>query len=281
MPLTEKEYILFCDESIRDGAYYSNFYGGVLVSASNYEPVSARLNALKQKLNLLGEVKWQKVTANYLDKYKALIDGFFDELDAGRAKVRIMFRQNARKPRGLTPLQVEQTFFILYYEFIKHSFGFIEMPEHAGPVRLRLYFDQFPDTGEQVARFRGYLMGLNASPVFLFSRLSIAAEDLTEVRSHNHVLLQCLDVVLGAMAFRLNDMHKLKPPGKLRRGSRTIAKEALYKHILARIRRRHAHFNIGISTGSGAGSRWEAPYRHWLFVPGDHEYDNTMTKRGR
>jgi hypothetical protein len=178
-------------------------------------------------------------------------------------------------------MQVEQTFFILYYQFIKHAFGFGEMPEHVGPVRLRLYFDQFPDTGEQVARFRGYLMGLNASPPFLFSRLSIAAEDLTEVRSHDHVLLQCLDVVLGAMAFRLNDMHLIKPPGRHRRGSRTIAKETLYRHILARVRRGHSHFNIGISTGSSSGDRWQAPYRHWLFVPDDHEYDSKMTKRGK
>ena len=278
-PSNEKEYVLYCDESIKEGQYYSNFYGGVLVGATQLQAVSDRLNACKAVQNCLGEVKWQKVTDNYLDKYVALMDAFFDEVAGGCVKVRIMFRQNARKPRGLTPLHIEQGYFILYYLFIKHAFGFAAMPEHAGPVRLRVYFDQFPDTGEQVARFRGFMLALNASPAFKGARLSIAPEDLTEVRSHDHALLQCLDVVLGAMAFRLNDLHRAIPAGSKRRGKRTIAKEKLYKHILARVRAIYPNFNIGITTGGGFGGRWEQPYRHWAFVPKDHAYDESLTKR--
>jgi hypothetical protein len=276
--LTEKEYVLYCDESVVDGEYYSNFYGGLLVGASNRQATTDRLNACKVAQNLLGEVKWVKVTDNYLAKYIALMNLFFDEVAAGRLKVRIMFRQNARKPRGLTPLQVEQAYFILYYQFIKHAFGFAAMPPHAGPVRLRVYFDQFPDTKEQVARFRGYVLGLNASHAFTKSRLSIAPEDFAEVRSHEHVLLQCLDIVLGAMAFRLNDLHKAIPEGQKRRGKRTIAKEKLYKLILARVRALYPHFNIGMTTGSPDGGWWQQAYRHWAFVPKDHEYDKSLTK---
>ena len=278
-PQREKEYVLYCDESVKDGAFYSNFYGGVLARASSLQAASNRLEACKTTQNLLGEVKWQKVTEVYLPKYVALTDAFFDEVAAGSVRTRIMFRQNARKPMGLTPLQVEQTYFILYYQFLKHAFGFAAMPPHAGPVRLRVYFDQFPDTGEQVARFKGYLLGLNASPAFKAARLSIAPEDLTEVRSHDHVLLQCLDVVLGAMAFRLNDLHRAIPAGSRRRGKRTIAKEKLYKHILSRIRELYPKFNIGITTGGSREDRWAQPYRHWAFVPHDHEYDETLTKK--
>lgn len=275
----EKEYVLYCDESIKDGKYYSNFYGGVLVGASELQDVSNRLKRCKVAQNLLSEVKWQKVTDAYLEKYVALMGAFFDEIAAGRVKVRIMFRQNARKPVGLTRIQVEQAFFILYYQFIKHAFGFGVMPAHARPVRLRVYFDQFPDTGEQVARFKGYMRGLNESPAFKGARLSVAEEDLTEVRSHEHVLLQCLDVVLGAMAFRLNDMHLEKPKGAKRRGKRTIAKEKLYKHILKRIRAIYPNFNIGITTGGRHERQWEQAYRHWAFVPKDHVYDPGLTKR--
>ena len=32
-PATEKEYLVFCDESDASGRFYSNFYGGVLVGA--------------------------------------------------------------------------------------------------------------------------------------------------------------------------------------------------------------------------------------------------------
>lgn len=278
MDHTEKELVLYCDESVVEGPFFSNFYGGVLVGGSQVETVSQRLAACKAQLNLHGEVKWQKVTDNYLSKYVVLVDAFFDEVDSGRVKTRIMFRQNARKPVGLSGLQIEQTYYILYYLFIKHAFGFAFMPTRDGGTRLRAYFDQFPDTGEQVARFKGYIRGLNASTAFLKARLSIAHEDLTEVRSHEHPLLQCLDIVLGAMAFRLNDLHKVIPTGAVRRGKRTVAKEKLYDHIRTRICRMHPNFNIGITTGGGREGRWTQPYRHWAFVPKDYEYDGSLSK---
>ncbi len=66
---------------------------------------------------------------------------------------------------------------------------------------------------------------------------------------------------LGAMAFRLNDKHLVKPPGQVRRGKRTIAKEKLYKHILGRIRQLYPNFNIGESTGmqGDRANRWRTP----------------------
>jgi len=273
---SEKEYLLYSDESVTEGRYYSNFYGGVLVPGSAVEAITRRLNTVKARLNLHGEVKCTKVTEPYLEKYKAVVDAFFAELTAGHAKVRIMFRQNARKPRGLTPMQIEQGFYILYYQFIKHAFGFASMPAPEQLMHLRLYMDQFPDTAEQTARFRGYILGLNQSAVFRGAHLHIRPEDFTEIRSHEHVLLQCLDIVLGAMAFRLNDMHKEKLPGTNHRGKRTKAKESLYKHILHHVRALRPNFNIGITTG---GDRWEQAYRHWAFVPKDHDYDATATKQ--
>lgn len=170
--MTEKEYILFCDESDRRGKYYSNFYGGVMVGASQYQRITRRLNEMKTDLNLYGEVKWQRV--------------------------------------------------------------------------------------------------------------SIRHDDITEVRSHEHVLLQCLDIVLGSMAFRLNDKHKAKPPGAHRRGKRTVAKEKLYKAILAEIRNIRPGFNIGVSTRVETFSqRWSAPYLHWNFIPSNSEFNNRLTKKGQ
>ena len=69
-----------------------------------------------------------------------------------------------------------------------------------------------------------------------------------EVRSHDHVLLQCVDVILGAMFFRLNRLHLQIPAGASRRGKRTIAKEKLYKYILSEIRTIHPGFNIGVKS---------------------------------
>ncbi len=38
----DHQYIIFCDESERKGKYCSNFYGGVIVSAKDYDAVTAK-----------------------------------------------------------------------------------------------------------------------------------------------------------------------------------------------------------------------------------------------
>lgn len=108
----DKEFILFCDESDRHGKYYSNFYGGVIVGSSQYQRATKCLNDKKAELNLYQEVKWEKVTAQYLDKYIALIRAFFQEIAQKSVRVRIMFRQNAYLPRGLSREQVDWEYYL-------------------------------------------------------------------------------------------------------------------------------------------------------------------------
>ena len=80
--------------------------------------------------------------------------------------------------------------------------------------------------------------------------------------------MQCVDVVLGAMFFKLNGLNKVIPQGETRRGKRTVAKEKLYQHIYKRISEIHPAFNAGVSTGSRGRNNphWESPYEHWKFV---------------
>ena len=282
MVMPDKAYIIFCDESEVRGKFYSNFYGGVMVGSSQYDRITNHLNAEKQRLNLFGEIKWSKVTAKYLSKYESIIRTFFQELRAKHVRLRIMFRQNAHVPVRLTQDQLEGAYFRLYYQFIKHAFGLPYRPHTGRTAALKLYFDEFPDTQEAATQFKGFILGLKDNPKIRQAGWTIAPEDIAEIRSHDHVLAQCLDIVLGAMAFRLNDKHKEIPPGETRRGKRTIAKEALYKTILAEIRHLKPGFNIGISTGTADfASRWNAPYLHWRFVPSEFDFQKNMTKKGR
>jgi hypothetical protein len=275
------EYIIYTDESEKKGKFYSNFYGGVLVRSPDLQPIIDRLEARKALLNLNQEVKWQKVTENYLEKYESLVDGFFDEVMAGRAKVRVMFTQNQFIPIGLSTDQRRTEYHLLYYQFIKHAFGLRFAGTAGREIHVRLNMDQLPDNREHNAQFKAYLLGLNSNTNFRSAGIRFRSDQIAEVRSHDHVLLQCLDVVLGAMAFRLNDKHKEKPAGKHRRGKRTIAKETLYKYIQTRICQLYPNFNIGETTGKGGDwtNLWLHPYRHWKFVPAEHEIDPTRTKK--
>lgn len=266
------EYIIYCDESEEDGKFFSNFYGGALIESRHIDGVRAKLAACKARLNLKGEVKWGKITANYAQKYIALMDCFFDLVAAGAIKVRIMFTQNTIKAKGLSQRHIDEKYFILYYEFLKHGFGLQDSPRVAGGVDLRIYPDQLPDTAERVQKFRSYLVSLASSTEFRRLSIRVRPENIVDVQSHDHDVLQCLDIVLGAIQFRLNDKHKEKPTGQHRRSKRTVAKERVYNHINARIRAILPHFNIGVSTGDRGvdGCRWHHPYSHWRFVPKQH-----------
>ena len=136
------EYIIYCDESVTDGKYYSDFFGGVLVRSGDFDEIKDTLEAKKQELNLLNEIKWSRVTENYLDKYIQMVDLFFSYVKQNRLKVRIMFKETPHVPSCLSPEQIQNRYSLLYYQFVKHSFG---LPHHDGPadkdIYLRLYFD--------------------------------------------------------------------------------------------------------------------------------------------
>lgn len=275
-----KHYIIYCDESEKKGRYFGNFYGGAVVSSEEADKIIAALNNKKESLNLGKEVKWSRVTAQYLDKYLELIDLFFYFIANNEVKMRVMFTHNYLPPVNLTSEQKENEFFILYYQFFKNAFGFEYCNLMSESIGLKIYFDQLPDTVEKNSRFKDFIYHLQFKEPFNKSNLIIKKEDITEVDSKKHIVMQCMDVVLGAMYFRLNDLHKEKPPGQWRRGKRAIAKEKLYNYINSRIRQIYPGFNIGESTGLKGTSKnkWHHPYRHWKFIPSRHTIDASKAK---
>ncbi|CAN5198571.1 hypothetical protein BH23BAC1_BH23BAC1_35710 [soil metagenome] len=128
--------------------------------------------------------------------------------------------------------------------------------------------------------FKNHIFALQSLYSFESAKIKIRRTDIIDVNSKEHVLLQCLDIILGAMAFRLNDLHKAKPAGAKRRGKRTIAKEKLYKHINSLIRKIYPNFNIGDSTGHKGSieNRWNFPYRHWKFTPAEFKINEENYK---
>jgi len=276
-----KEITLYCDESEIKGQFFSNFYGGALIKSIHANEIQRVLKDKKIQLNLHGEVKWQKVTGNYLDKYIDLMGTFFNFIKEDKIKVRIMFSQNCNVAEGLEPYHIEHEYFILYYHFIKHAFGLQYANNSSNILNVRAYFDKLPDTKEKCELFKDHIHGLNRYIEFKKGKISIDREQITEVVSHKHDILQCLDIILGAVQFRLNDKHKEIPNGSRTRGKRTIAKEKLYKFINSKIREIYPSFNIGISTGlkGDIKNRWQHPYRHWLFVPKNASFRENSTKK--
>ncbi len=278
--MPKRHYILYCDESAKHGKYYSDFYGAALVAASDRQAIEAALLEKKEELNLFKEIKWTRITENYLEKYVEFVRTYFEFIASGRLKVRIMFTQNMHKAKNLKAEHIEDHYFLLYYQLIKHGFGFAHCnPNGLDKVFVSAFFDDMPDTDAKVQKFKSYVSGISQTATFRGKGVFFPIEDMAELDSKDHVILQGLDILLGAMNFRLNDLHLEKPEGAKRRGKRTLAKEKVFKEISRQIRAIRPNFNIGTSTGTiDLIDRWTMPYAHWKFVPKEHVIDHSAVK---
>jgi hypothetical protein len=276
-------YIIYCDESDDKGQFFSNFYGGVLILASRREAIEAGLQALKNELRIFdGEMKWQRITENYADKYVAFVDKVFDIVERGDMKIRIMFTHNRHRP-VLEEYMIGRDYFMLYYQFVKHAFGLQYAVPDGDTATAQLLLDDVPHHSDKFRQFKDYMSTLSSFPKWSRAGMSIAYHDIAEVNSKEHNILQALDVVLGGIQSRLNEKHTRPHPPAKRRGKRTKAKARVYAKIKDRIREIYPNFNVGTSTGimDGPHERFEHPYRHWLFVPNNAVIDQSRTKKAK
>lgn len=270
----KERFYIYCDESVKKGKYFSDFYGGVLVNEKDFETIEKALKAKCVELDMFEEIKWTKTNAFQLENYRQIMDVFFEYIKANKLKIRIMFTQNRYTATDLTKYQKQHKYHLLYYQFLKHAFGLKYIGEalQKEEINLELFFDILPDKKEKNEEFKNRIWELQSIPTFTHSKIKIEKDAVMEVDSKKHILLQCLDVILGAMAFRLNQKHKEIPEGKEKPGRRTLAKETLYKHIIAHIKDMYPDFEIGTSTRmKKQEDTWLYEYRHWRFLPQKHE----------
>lgn len=275
------EYTIFADESDKDGKFFGNFYGAALVRSAHIDYVEHALREAKLNSNLTREIKWTKMPSkdDLFEAYRSVMDLFLDFVKRDMIKIRIMFTQNIHIPVNLTKEQRDNEYYMLYYQFMKHAFGFEHNDEEPGERHeVRFYFDDLPETDPE--GFKSFIYMLDTTSLW-GARYSIRRDNIAEVKSHDHCILQCMDIVLGAMCFRLNDKHLEKPLGQRRRAKKTIYKEKMYRHIYGHIKDLHPHFNPGMSTGLNdtIENRWRHSYRHWLFVSKEHRTDLTLSKK--
>lgn len=280
----DDHFAIFCDESSEKGVFYSHFYGGALVRWADRQAIEDELAAKKDALNIKGEMKWTKVTENYATKYVEFMNLFFDKIAAGEIKVRIMFTQNLNVAPELDAEKLDNEYFLLYYQFLKHGFGLRYWNYNQarfGNARVTVYLDDPPQNAAKFTRFKAYLASLSDYPFFFAAGVSVAFGDITGVDSKSHNIMQGLDIILGAMQSRLNNVHThVHPPAK-RRSKKARAKEVVYNAIKDRIWEIYPHFNVGTSTGvqNGDEDRWTHPYRHWCFVPTGSTLDRSRGKK--
>lgn len=282
-PIT-KRFVIFCDESAEEGEYYSHFYGGALVDWTDRQAIEAELQAKKDELNIFGgELKWTKISEPYAQKYCDFLDLYFDMVKAGRIKIRLMFSQNINVKPTFDDERTDNEYFLLYYQFVKHAFGLRYWNYDAGRwgnCKVAVYLDDPPQNAAKFDRFKSYMCTLSDFPFFSAAGVIIEKEDITGVNSRHHNILQGVDIILGGMHSKLNEVHtRVKPPAR-RLSKKAKAKSLVYAKIKERIWDIYPRFNIGGNTGTVADDdRWNHPYRHWKFVPTGSVMDPSKGKK--
>lgn len=270
---------IWLDESDKHGEFYSNFYGGILINGKDFPEVLRRMKKCVEQAQITDEIKWQKVNEYHFEKYKILIDLLFDLAKEDKLKIRIFFRHNQFSPARLSADERKLDYQMLYYQFIKYSFG---LPFANETGKLMLYIDEIPLRRDERVEFINHLKTLSKDPSLVEKGIAIEDDGIIEVNSKQHLPLQFMDLILGAMCFKLNEKDKLRIEGENKKGKRTILKLKLYKYISKKIQDIYPNFNIGVTTPiRNASDSWTQPYRHWSFIPKYHTRDVTKTKRAK
>lgn len=271
--LASAVYVVYADEAWTHDPRlrFWRFYGGALLSSRDRERIDHDLNGLKAQLGLIGEVKWSRVRDVNWERYAVLIDRFLDLVDAGTIKLRYMWLdQQFQNPAALNDYHLETGYYILYYLFLVLAFGLPWHDEREG-VEIEFFPDQLPDQPEKRREFIRFLKSCHLARRYE-GRSDFRIINVGDVPSRKHLILQCVDVIIGAIGFRLNHMHKVLQDNG-RRATGTKVKERLYKAIIARLRaidmaeRGTRDFSIGHSTGinNDIVNRWRHKFRQWDF----------------
>ena len=211
---------IWLDESDRHGEFYSNFYGGILVSSKHHREVMERMRSIVTEVGINDEIKWQKVNEYHYEKYLRVVDELFDLAKEGKLKIRIFFRHNQFTASRLTPEEKKADYQMLYYQFIKFAFGLPYADEELDSMTL--FIDEIPLRQSERDEFLSHIRGMANDPVLKSKGLRIADDGIVEVNSKQHLPLQFMDVILGAICFKLNEKDKLKAEGENKIGKRTL-----------------------------------------------------------
>lgn len=252
-----KKYIIICDESTKHGNLYSYFYGGAMIEENKYEKISGILNDYKSKFGF-NELKRVKITNDNYKHYIEIMDLFFTFVKSGSIKLRIMFSPNDQLIKNIKHSE-DESFMKFYYAFIINAFNIFYAKED---FRLRLIFDDLPETKIQCEKFKRLLtkkIELNEKPNT--NKVYLKKEDIEEVDSKKHIILQCVDVVVGLIDFILNT-----PLEEISKSKRAIARYKVWQEVYKNILEIDDNFNL-LKTTNPVYSHigWKGLYRHFVY----------------
>lgn len=287
------KYQLFADEAWTHNSQplgrYHYFFGGIFGLESDLDRLDSELRKIVKKHNVKTEIKWSKISPNHMDCYKEMIDCLADFILNHNIKYRQMFKDRSYHYENIDNLSELDIQFKLYYQFLKHAFGFQFLPvlpnNEKHKILLRL-------DGHSSQKHKDELDKFVIDLPRILGRLDIDIK-VTYIDSSKFLRLQVCDLVMGAAGYKGNKIDKRRPHGQRGMTKNQKLKLELANYIYEKLRdidckdRGSKAFSWFETTGTGGDKRcyFTHKLRIWKFIPKIYrknkgwENDN-LTKEG-
>ena len=221
----DMNYEVYCDESCVEALFDKESHkyaviGGIWIPSESRGELKTVLNNIKQKYNLPGEMKWQKISPSTVDMYKEVINTFF-------ASENIRFRAICINSAILDHNKFNQGsgelgFYKFYYLLIQRWL----VNENA--------YNIFVDYKVNGNRHRVKDLGR------MLQRTTMATVNQTQaLPSHESILIQLADILSGAVASAYNNENTSEAKLTIR----SLIEESL-GHKITGTTRQEQKFNI-------------------------------------
>ena len=222
------EYELYSDERYQDSQYL--FLGGIICTQRRTTILQGVLNNVRSNYKLTREMRWTKVSKQYLDAYKAWVDVFFGDPYPRFSVLKVDLSDpdwHSFKQRTGRKQNRDEKLSSAFYQFLLVSFG---------PLRDTKRWWIYPDAG-----FFSRDKVLD-SVEFLFNRTykkAFGAKTSRIIRmaraqdSKNQDLIQLADILLGVISCDITD-HLPKSTAR-----RALVEYYRERHDAAQVTRRN------------------------------------------
>lgn len=184
-----KTFNIYCDESchIENDHKQFMFLGSVSVAYNQVKFHTDQIKELKEKHNFYAEIKWSKVSKSKVRFYLALVDYFFN--------TDLKFRAVGVKKSKINVDAFNQTYddfyYKMYYYLLNHNLNSL--------YKYNVYLD-IKDT---LSAYK-----VNKLKTILNTKFGVF-RNVQNIRSHESLIIQLTDFLMGAISYIHNDEPKL------------------------------------------------------------------------
>jgi len=198
---------VYCDESSQSKDRYM-VIGGIWIPALNVQSFDEDIAKFRNDYNMKNELKWGKISKGKLNEYKIFIDIIFDYIN----KLYLLYRcvivdmwqyDNKKYNKGDYELGFYKIYYQLLFQYYLKAYKYLIYPDD----RQNSYKHRLEALKIILNRGIRKKYGINFDPI----------RNIEPRKSHEVNLIQAVDVLTGAIAYKWNkkDHEKCASPAKI------------------------------------------------------------------